>query len=1485
MSATLIRNHASSADANPQVVSLAGKTPGKDLFVLFSVAATPTLPSLWVEEDSILAGSFYVKLWRLPAAANTVGVTQLSIALNAARGLSAIIWEDELDTNTPIYFDLDGTGPNSSTPSLWGSTLHTFAEYDETFAVFVGNSDAAGNPITFDIVSYDQGYTEFGDSGSGALSDQMRVWAARLPNTAMANNGVTATGNGNADVGHVDSATSGMIAYNVGVSGGPAPPANTVIPALTGAPVAPGTLMSCSTGTWVGDAPITYAYQWKKNNNNIVGATASTYTLQPGDAGSVIKCTVTATNGVGSSPADSNLVPVDIIPGDNVITQYASSANADPHVIPLAGKTNGRDLFCFATAAAIITVPSPWVVLGGGLHRNGGFSSVLLHLPAADNGAGVTELVLDLNGPVSLAAVVWEDIIVAGTIYVDFRDVAGNMAADIVSGPPPQQGSGLHTFPLRTESFAFFGVRSEGTSDLGITGVSYDQGYIPFADSGQAEIFNKTRSFLAYNPDTEFVSNGVVASYNPEAALNNGMAGIIAYDAAGAEPQPPTNIVLPAVTGTPTTGQQLACSQGSWTGDAPITYTYQWQRNGINIGGATANVYTLQEIDEGNQIRCVVTATNSVSVVTANSNAITPLQEPANTIAPAITGTAQTGQTLACSTGTWSNSPSSYTYQWKRNNVNIVGATANNYLLTAVDEGVSIKCTVISSNVNGAGIPTDSNAVIPIPVAEAPANTSAPVVTGTPNTGSNLSCTQGTWTGNSPITYAYQWQRNGVNIGGETSNSYILQEADEGSAIRCRVTATNSVSSGAANSNAITPLQEPINTIAPTIMGAAETWQTLTCFTGTWSNSPAEFAYQWKRNNVIIGGATASTYVIQDTDEGVSIKCTVTASNVNGAGTPADSNTVVPLPPPINKLTIVQENALPGENLAQVTIAGAGDPANLGFARKISLEVGETQEFSYHSNSVEIDIYRIGWYGGSGWNLKDTIVNTPASQPNPVVVPSSNDGTTCEGWSVTATWDVPDNATPGLYVAVSRSVPGPNASYAPFVVYDTSRSADIMVKVSDSTWGLAYNYYGTPAAPFANGKSWYGSNGPIGGAGGITNRSHYATYMKPIITREGVSQTYWLNAEASLIRWLERNGYDVTYSASRDWRQHSSAPVLPACKVYISSGHDEYWDQGMNDKWKTLRNSGKHLIFMSGNERFWRIRYDADGDGAWCYKDTMPGPGGHVAGTPLDPVSWTGTWKDTRWAQREPENLITGTDFRLNGLNDIALQVEASDPERNHVFWRHTDVAANGFTSEVGIIGFEADEQLPAQPPDSVTYLARRTFAANGVYADDNGQNYSGTKADFDYAILSQRYGSGAAVIGFGSNQWAWGLDASHDRGGANNELKVNSRIQQATANLLVDLGAVPNSIQAGLVMPTPAGLTNYGLRPGAGIVPDFIEPVTLELDPYPQVTLEIDSYFPAELEIDNVVSTLDVNNTASTLNIDDTTSTLEFDDYVPPEG
>ena|SRR6516225_2370819 len=86
---------------------------------------------------------------------------------------------------------------------------------------------------------------------------------------------------------------------------------------------------------------------------------------------------------------------------------------------------------------------------------------------------------------------------------------------------------------------------------------------------------------------------------------------------------------------------------------------------------------------------------------------------PINTTAPLVTGTATVGSTLTSTTGTWSNAPTGYTYQWLRSGTPIAGATAATYVLAAADHGMSVSCNVTASNAAGSGFAASNALAIP----------------------------------------------------------------------------------------------------------------------------------------------------------------------------------------------------------------------------------------------------------------------------------------------------------------------------------------------------------------------------------------------------------------------------------------------------------------------------------------------------------------------------------------------------------------------------------------------------------------------------------------------------------------------------------------------------------------------------------------------------------------------------------------------------
>ena len=187
------------------------------------------------------------------------------------------------------------------------------------------------------------------------------------------------------------------------------------------------------------------------------------------------------------------------------------------------------------------------------------------------------------------------------------------------------------------------------------------------------------------------------------------------------------------------------------------------------------------------------------------SNTIGSGNPPINTVTPVISGDIGLGGELITTNGTWVGDPViAYSYQWNRNGIAILGATNSTYTITISDSNKNITCTVTATNDTGSANATSNT--ISIPVFLAPSNTIAPAITGTAQEGQTVTCSTGTWTGTAPITYAYQWKRNGSNIGSATNSTYTLVTADVSQSITCEVTASNAVGSANATSNTITPI-------------------------------------------------------------------------------------------------------------------------------------------------------------------------------------------------------------------------------------------------------------------------------------------------------------------------------------------------------------------------------------------------------------------------------------------------------------------------------------------------------------------------------------------------------------------------------------------------------------------------------------------------------------------------------------------------------
>ena len=291
---------------------------------------------------------------------------------------------------------------------------------------------------------------------------------------------------------------------------------------------------------------------------------------------------------------------------------------------------------------------------------------------------------------------------------------------------------------------------------------------------------------------------------------------------------------------------------------------------------------------------------------------------PSNVSAPTISGTARQGQVLTEAHGTWTNSPSSYAYEWQAcdsggaNCAAIAGATAQTYTLTVAEVGHTIRVRETASNVGGAGAPSTSAQTAVVKPA-VPVSTAPPVIGGTARQGESLTEAHGSWT-NAPTGYSYEWQScdaagaSCTAIAGAAAQSYTVAASDAGHTIRVTETASNAGGAGAPAASAATsvvPSLEPAavapsNTALPAVSGSTVVGATLSTSPGAWSGTPPiTLGYQWQRcapSCLDVPRATDDSYTLVAADLGTMMRVLITAANSRGSASAA-SPTVGPVAP------------------------------------------------------------------------------------------------------------------------------------------------------------------------------------------------------------------------------------------------------------------------------------------------------------------------------------------------------------------------------------------------------------------------------------------------------------------------------------------------------------------------------------------------------------------------------------------------------------
>ncbi|HZQ34760.1 MAG TPA: N,N-dimethylformamidase beta subunit family domain-containing protein, partial [Dehalococcoidia bacterium] len=441
-----------------------------------------------------------------------------------------------------------------------------------------------------------------------------------------------------------------------------------------------------------------------------------------------------------------------------------------------------------------------------------------------------------------------------------------------------------------------------------------------------------------------------------------------------------------------------------------------------------------------------------------------------------------------------------------------------------------------------------------------------------------------------------------------------------------------------------------------------------------------------------------------------------------------------------------------------------GDTPIRGYASATSVNRGQpiTLFVSTAQPSYRIEVYRMGWYGGSGARLLSSVANLPG-QNQPLPAPDPQTGEIAADWQPSYVLQTGSDWASGIYLVKLVAADG-SAGYLTFVLRDDVSTAPILYVVAITTY-QAYNNWG--------GKSLYAfnSSGPP---------AVKASFDRPYADWDGAGPFF--DGDFSLVRFLERNSYDLTYATSIDL--HADPNLLRGRRVFISPWHDEYWSREMRAHLTAARDAGTSLAFFDANAIYWQIRFESAASGApdrviVCYRSSAKDPAAASS-----PATATVQWRQA--PVDAPENGLLGAMFSSNFPNGQSYPWVA----RNTGHWLFAGTGLKDGESIAGLVGYEYDRAFNNgfTPRDLALLSASPVKDGDGSPDLQNSTIYTAC--------------SGALVFDAGTIYWALRLDENsiETRG-------VDTRVQRMTSNLLqhmLDVHAHPGASCPPQPTPTP---------------------------------------------------------------------------------
>lgn len=434
------------------------------------------------------------------------------------------------------------------------------------------------------------------------------------------------------------------------------------------------------------------------------------------------------------------------------------------------------------------------------------------------------------------------------------------------------------------------------------------------------------------------------------------------------------------------------------------------------------------------------------------------------------------------------------------------------------------------------------------------------------------------------------------------------------------------------------------------------------------------------------------------------------------------------------KVTSQQENHKRGSSSWKVMNPGAVHLQ--GYASKPSAKNGEPVSFYVHSEKpFRMEIYRMGYYQGLGGRLMYTKKGLKKYRQKISMNPEGCD------WKPNFQFRIPANWPSGYYVNKLIDESG-RASYIPFVVTERKPKADFIVLIATNSYH-AYNNWG--------GKSLYAYNSTSG------VQSKIVSYHRPY--KEGHGAGSFFQYEYNLIRWLEREGYNLTYVTDMD--VHEGVLERSTAKAFLIAGHAEYWSMEMRKSIEKVTASRMNLANFSANVGYWQVRLQKDlrqdqPSQIVAYKQFAANQDPYRF---INPELLTTRFRDKPVSK--PENLVLGTLYM--GIPAITMPLVVTNP--THWIYQGTELKKGDQIP--GVIGGEVDGFRP--------------LAGGEVIARSPVVLY-GQKQDATVVWYTKPTGKKAFSVG--TFYWNWFLDPINHE----SQAKEDKRIQQMTRNALREL-------------------------------------------------------------------------------------------------